>query len=395
MKPISKTATNVHESATLAVDALAKKLKAAGEDVVGFGAGEPDFRTPEHICQAAIRAIKDGMTKYTPASGLEQLKKSVCTRFKNDFDLDYTPAQIVIASGAKHSIFVALMCLLNPGDEVIIQEPYWVTYYEAIEMAGGVPVVINTIEENRFKVTADQIEKAITDKTKLFLLNNPSNPSGVVYTREELKAIADICVKYDLYIISDEIYYKLMYDGKEFTSFASLGEDVKERTIIVNGISKSYAMTGWRIGYTASNKELAKVMANYLSHSTSAPSTISQYAAIEALEGDQDSIEDMRKVFEERRNYIVSRVQAIDGLSCLVPDGAFYLMVNIEKQIGRTIGGKLIQNGDDFALALLEQEKVALVPCTSFGLPNYVRLTYATSIEEIGKGLDRIEEFVK
>ena len=395
MRELSVRATAVHESSTLAVDSLAKKLKADGKPVVSFGTGEPDFDTPQNIKSAAIQAIKAGQTKYTPAAGLVPLRHAIAKRLMADTGVEYDYSQIVVASGAKHSIFVALMCLLNPGDEVIVPAPYWVTYTESVAMAGGVPVVVNCDEASGFKMTPEQFEAAITPKTKLLILNNPSNPTGMFYNREELQALADICVKHDLYIMSDEIYYGLLYDGKEFTSVAALSEEIKERTIIVNGVSKSYAMTGWRIGYTASNKQLAKVMANYLSHSTSAPSTISQFASIEALTGDQTSIKVMHDEFEKRRDYIVERMNKIDGVSCIKPDGAFYVMMNMEKLVGRTLAGRVINNGDDFAMAFLEGANVAVVPCSGFGAPMFVRWTYAASMENIKEGLDRLEKFVQ
>ena len=395
MRELSVRATAVHESSTLAVDSLAKKLKADGKPVVSFGTGEPDFDTPENIKAAAIQAIKAGQTKYTPAAGLVPLRHAIAKRLLNDTGVAYEDNQIVVASGAKHSIFVALMCLLYPGDEVIVPAPYWVTYTEAVAMAGGVPVVVNCDEASGFKMTPEQFEAAITPKTKLLILNNPSNPTGMFYDKDELQAIADICVKHDMYIMSDEIYYGLLYDGKKFTSVAALSEDIKERTIIVNGVSKSYAMTGWRIGYTASNKQLAKVMANYLSHSTSAPSTISQFASIEALTGDQSSIKIMHDEFEKRRDYIVERMNKIDGVSCIKPDGAFYVMMNMEKLVGRTLAGRVINNGDDFAMAFLEGANVAVVPCSGFGAPMFVRWTYAASMENIKEGLDRLEKFLQ
>ncbi|MBO7739605.1 MAG: pyridoxal phosphate-dependent aminotransferase [Oscillospiraceae bacterium] len=395
MRELSVRATAVHESSTLAVDSLAKKLKAEGKPVVSFGTGEPDFDTPQNIKAAAIQAIKAGQTKYTPAAGLVPLRHAIAKRLLADTGVEYEDSQIVVASGAKHSIFVALMCLLNPGDEVIVPAPYWVTYTEAVAMAGGVPVVVNCDEASGFKMTPEQFEAAITPKTKLLILNNPSNPTGMFYDKDELQAIADICVKHDMYIMSDEIYYGLLYDGKKFTSVAALSEDIKERTIIVNGVSKSYAMTGWRIGYTASNKQLAKVMANYLSHSTSAPSTISQFASIEALTGDQSSIKIMHDEFEKRRDYIVERMNKIDGVSCIKPDGAFYVMMNMEKLVGRTLGGRVINNGDDFAMAFLEGANVAVVPCSGFGAPMFVRWTYAASMENIKEGLDRLEKFLQ
>lgn len=395
MRELSVRATAVHESSTLAVDSLAKRLKADGKPVVSFGTGEPDFDTPQNIKAAAIQAIKAGQTKYTPAAGLVPLRHAIAKRLLADTGVEYEDAQIVVASGAKHSIFVALMCLLNPGDEVIVPAPYWVTYTESVAMAGGVPVVVNCEEASGFKMTPEQFEAAITPKTKLLILNNPSNPTGMFYNKEELQALADICVKHDLYIMSDEIYYGLLYDNKEFTSVAALSEDIKERTIIVNGVSKSYAMTGWRIGYTASNKQLAKIMANYLSHSTSAPSTISQFASIEALTGDQTSIKIMHDEFEKRRDYIVERMNKIDGVSCIKPDGAFYIMMNMEKLVGRTLAGRVINNGDDFAMAFLEGANVAVVPCSGFGAPMFVRWTYAASMENIKEGLDRLEKFLQ
>ncbi len=395
MKPLSITASEVRASTTLAIDSLAKKLKSEGADIIGFGAGEPDFPTPEHIRKAGINAIEKGLTKYTPAAGTESLRCAICKRLKEDCGLDYDVSNIVVASGAKHNIFIALAALLNSGDEVILPAPYWVTYYEVIKMAGGVPVIITAEEKAGFKITKEQIEGAVTDKTKAIILNNPSNPTGMLYSRKELEGMAEVCKKHDLYVISDEIYYGLVYDNKEFVSFAALSEDAKERTIIINGVSKSYAMTGWRIGYAAANKEVTKVMANYLSHSTSAPSTISQYAAEEALTADQSKIEEMRKVFEERRNHIVKRVNAVDGVSCIMPDGAFYIMINIEKLVGKTIAGTYIKDGDDFAMAFLQKGGVAVVPCSGFGAPNFIRLTYAASMKDIDEGIDRLEKFLK
>ena len=394
MKAFSKKASAVHESSTLAVSALANKLKAEGKDVINFGTGEPDFDTPENIKAAAIAAINAGKTKYTPASGLPALKSAICKRLEADIGVHYETSEIVIASGAKHSIYVALCALLDDGDEAIVPAPYWVTYTESVAMAGGVPVVIRTTKESGFKLTAEALEAAITDKTKVLILNNPSNPTGMCYSEEELRAICDVCVKHDLWIMSDEIYYKLVYDGRTFTSVAALSDEIKAHTIIVNGVSKSYAMTGWRIGYTACDAKLSKVMSNFLSHSTSAPSTISQWASIEALEGDQSSVEEMRKVFEQRRTYMANRMNGIPGVSCLMPEGAFYVMMNIDELVGKTIGGKVIGDGSDFAMAFLEKENVALVPCGGFGEPNYLRWTYATSMEDIQKGLDRLEKFL-
>ena len=394
MKELSKIALKVNPSTTLAIDSLAKQMKADGLDVIGFGTGEPDFMTPDNISEAGIAAIREGKTKYTPAAGIVPLRKAAAARLKADCGLDYDYTQIVIASGAKHNVYAALRALVNPGDEVIVPAPYWVSYCEMVSICGGVPVVVETTEGAGFKMTPAQLEAAVAPKTKALMLNNPSNPNGMVYTESELRALAEVCVKHDLYVIADEIYYKLMYDGKPFTSFASLGEDVKERTILINGVSKSYAMTGWRIGYVAANAQIAKVMSNYLSHSTGAPSTISQWAAVEALEGQQDTIEDMRKVFEQRRNYFVKRLNSIPGVSCIMPEGAFYIMMNIEKLIGRTIGGVEITDDDVFAEAFLKQGLVAVVPCSGFGIKNFVRWTYATSMENIEEGLNRLEKFL-
>ena len=395
MKPLSTVASAVKASTTLIIDAKAKQMKADGLNVVGFGAGEPDFETPENIRNAAISAIREGKTKYTPAAGIIPLRKAVAETLKKSFNLDYDYTQIVVASGAKHNLYIALAVLLNPGDEVILPAPFWLSYDEMIRMAGGVSVIVNAPESQNFKITAQQLKAAITPKTKAFIINNPSNPTGMLYSREELSALAEVCVKHDLYIISDEIYCKLLYDGRIFTSVASLGEHVKERTILINGVSKSYAMTGWRIGYAAAPTNIAKVMSNFLSHSTGSPSTISQWAAVEALEGPQETIEEMRKVFEERRNYIVDRMNRIEGVSCIVPEGAFYVMMNIERLKGKTLGGTCINSSDDFAMAFLEKELVAVVPCSGFGAPDFVRWTYATSMENIKEGLDRLERFLK
>lgn len=395
LKPISKIAGNVKASTTLVIDALFKQMKADGKDVVGFGAGEPDFPTPEHIKQAAIAAIENNFTKYTPAAGLLELRNAASFRLKKDCGLEYAPEQIVVASGAKHSVYVALCVLCNPGDEVIIAAPYWVSYSEMVQQAGAEPIIVMAEEAQNFKITAEQLDKAITEKTKAFMLNSPSNPTGMVYTKKELEAIAEVCKKHNIYVIADEIYCNLIYDDLEFVSFASLSEDAKERTIIVNGVSKSYAMTGWRIGYTASNKELAKAMANYLSHSTSAPSTISQHAAITALIGPQEDMHEMRKAFEERRDHLVSRMNQIEGVSCLKPQGAFYVMMNMKAYIGKTMYGKMIESAEDFAELFLEKGLVATVPCTAFAAPGFVRWSYATSMEEIDKGLDRLQEFVQ
>lgn len=395
MKELSRIYSAVAPSATLAVDARFKEMKAEGIPVVGFGAGEPDFDTPDFIKLAGIKAIVDGQTKYTPATGTADVKKAVAYRLKEDFDLDYDYSSIIVSSGAKACLHSLFATLLNPGDEVILPAPYWVSYSEQIRMVGAVPVIVLASAEQQFKITAQQLENAITDKTKAFVINNPCNPTGMIYSREELAALAEICVRHDLYIVSDEIYYRLCYGGKEFVSMASLGEDVKQHTILVNGVSKSYAMTGWRCGYVAcGDKNVAKVLSNALSHSIGSIGTMNQAAMAVALRGPQDSVEEMRRVFEARRDYMVSRINSIDGVSCMMPDGAFYVMMNIEKLIGRTLGGRVIRTANDFSMAFLEKGLVAVVACDAFGIENYIRWTYATSMENIKEGLDRLEKFL-
>ncbi len=396
MKELSKVYSAVAPSATMAVDAKYKQMKADGLPVVGFGAGEPDFDTPDYIKAAGIAAIENGQTKYTPAAGTNAVRQAVAYRIKEDTGVDFDWTNIVVSSGAKACLYTAFTVLLNPGDEVIIPAPYWVSFTEQIKMAGGVPVVLETGEEQRFKITAEQLAAAVTEKTKAIVLNNPSNPTGMIYGREELAAIADVCVKNDLYIVADEIYCKLVYDGFEFTSVASLGEEVKKRCILINGASKSYAMTGWRCGYAAcGDKKVARTMANVLSHSIGGIGTMNQAAMTAALRGPQDSVEAMRKVFEERRNYMVSRMNAMDGVSCLMPNGAFYVMMNISRLIGRTLGGRVINSADDFAMAFLESGLVAVVSCDSFGISNFIRWTYASSMESIKEGMDRLEKFLQ
>ena len=394
MKELSCLASQVQASSTMAIDALAKQMKADGVDVIGFGAGEPDFNTPEHIKAAAIQAITGNVTRYTPASGTVELKKAVCARMKADCGVDYKPTQVVVSSGAKHCVYIALRALVNPGDEVILPAPFWVSYLELIKMVGAQPVVVTAQESAGFKMSAQQLRDAITPKTKALILNNPSNPTGMVYSREELEAIAQVCLEHDVYIIADEIYYSLLYDGVKFTSVASLGEEVRKHTILINGVSKAYAMTGWRIGYALADEAVAKVMGNYLSHSTGSPCAISQAASVAALNGPQDEVETMRQAFEARRDYIVERMNRIPGVSCIKPEGAFYVMMNIEQLLGKTICGETIHTCDDFSSAFLKHGLVATVPCSGFGAPNFVRWSYATSMENIQKGLDRLEQFL-
>ena len=378
----------------MAIDSMYKNMKAQGIDVVGFGAGEPDFPTPDNIKEACLRALAENKTKYTAASGIIELKQAVCQRMKEDCGLDYTPSQVLIASGAKHNVYLTVRALVNPGDEVVIPAPYWVSYSEIVRMCGGIPVIAQTREEDEFKLTPQELDEAITDNTKCVLFNSPSNPTGMMYTREELRALADVCIARDVYIIADEIYYKLVYDGREFVSIAALGEDVKERTILINGVSKSYAMTGWRIGYSLAPEHITKVMSNYVSHSTAAPSTLSQWAAVEALTGPQDTVETMRQAFEARRNYMVERINSMELVSCLKPEGAFYIMMNIRKVLGKKCGDVVIDSCDTFASQLLEKGLVAVVPGSGFDAPEYVRWSYATSLENIKEGMDRLEKFL-
>ena len=394
MKPLSILAEAVHASSTMAIDSMYKNMKAQGIDVVGFGAGEPDFPTPDNIKEACIRALNENKTKYTAASGIIELKQAVCQRMKEDCGVDYAPSQVIIASGAKHIVYLTVRALVNPGDEVVIPAPYWVSYSEIVRMCGGIPVIAQTREEDEFKLTPQELDEAITDNTKCVLFNSPSNPTGMMYTREELRALADVCIARDVYIIADEIYYKLVYDGREFVSVAALGEDVKERTILINGVSKSYAMTGWRIGYSLAPEYITKVMSNYVSHSTAAPSTLSQWAAVEALTGPQDTVETMRQAFEVRRNYMVDRVNSMELVSCLKPEGAFYIMMNIRKVFGKKCGDVVIDSCDTFASQLLEKGLVAVVPGSGFDAPDYVRWSYATSLENIKEGMDRLEKFL-
>ncbi len=392
---ISKKYKNAQPSATLAIDAKFKAMKAAGEDVVGFGAGEPDFETPDFIKEAGIDAIRRGETRYTPASGTLELKRAIADKLERENGLTYGVEHIVVSNGAKHSLSNVFGAICDEGDEVIIPAPYWVSYPEMVRLAGGVPVDLPTKEENDFKFTAEELEAAITPRTRAVVINSPCNPTGMVYTKEELKKLADVLMKHDIYIISDEIYEHLIYDGDKNQSIAAFSEELKERTIVVNGVSKSYAMTGWRIGYTASCAPLAKAMSNVQSHQTSNPNSIAQAAAVAALHGNMDIVEEMKKAFVERRDYMVERINAIPGVSCRKPQGAFYVMMNIKELFGTTLYGTEITSADIFANLFLEHAKVAVVPCGSFGAEGYVRWSYATGMDQIEKGMNRLEEFLK
>lgn len=392
---LSEKGLRIAPSITLEITAKAKAMKDSGIDVISFGAGEPDFNTPENIQNEGIRAIKDGLTRYTPASGIVELKKAICEKLKADNGLEYKPSNIIISSGAKHSIHNALMAILNPGDEVIFAVPYWVSYPELVRLADGIPVYIETEEENDFKFNVDDLNRVLTNKTKAIILNSPSNPTGSIYTEEELRDIAEWAVKNNIFVISDEIYEKLIYDGKNHVSIAAINEDIKRLTILINGMSKSHAMTGWRIGYAAAHEDIVKVMSNIQSHATSNPCSISQYASVIGLLGDQSSVEEMKKHFVERRDYMAETINSIKGLSCRKPEGAFYIMVNFTQLIGKTIKGKVINSSLDFANLLLDEGKIAVVPGIAFGDDKYVRLSYATSLENIKKGLERIKQIVE
>lgn len=394
MKELSKIARNVRASTTMTIDSLSKQMKAEGHDVLSFAVGEPDFPTPEHIKAAGCQAIEENVTRYTPASGTVELKQAVCQRMREDLGIDYTPEQVVVSSGAKHILYLALRALVDPGEEVILPTPGYVSYYELIQMVGGVPVTVPTTEAEGFKLTAEALERAITPKTKALIFNSPCNPTGMVYDRDQLSALARVCAEKDIYIISDEIYYSLTYDGKAFASLASLGEEVRERLILVNGASKSYAMTGWRIGYAMTRADIARVMSSYVSHSTGSPNAIAQRAAAVALTSDQGQVEEMRRAFQQRRDYMVERINAMEGVHCLKPEGAFYVLMNIEGVLGRTLGGTLIRNDEDFATALLKSQGVAVVPGEGFGAKNYIRWSYAASLESIREGMDRLERFL-
>ena len=339
--------------------------------------------------------MKDGKTKYTPTSGILDLRKSICNKFKKDNELNYDTDQIVVSTGAKQSLANTFLAILNEGDEVIIPTPYWVSYPELVKLAGGVPVFINTNKENDYKYSVKELRNLITSKTKAILVNSPNNPTGSIYTREELTEIAELAKEYDLIIISDEIYEKLIYDNEKHISIASISKDSYERTIVINGLSKAYAMTGWRIGYSASSKEIAKLMSSVQSHVTSNINSISQYAAIEALNGPQDSIKIMIKEFEKRRNYMIDRINKIHGLSIIRPKGAFYIMVCIENYFGKEINSEIINSSLDFSKRLLNEENVAVIPGIAFGVHNYIRLSYATSMEIIEEGLNRLEKYLR
>lgn len=392
---LSRKALAIEPSVTLEISAKAKALKDSGIDVISFSIGEPDFNTPENIRQEAIRAIEEGHTKYTPVSGIPQLRKAVCQRLKIDNNLDYSPENILVSSGGKHSIYNAIMAILNPGDEVIIGVPYWVSYPEIVRLADGVPVFIETKEENDFKFGVNDLERVKTARTKALIINTPSNPNGSIYTENELREIAEWAVKNNIFVISDELYEKLIYDNYKHVSIASFNDQIKDLTILINGMSKAYAMTGWRIGFTAAHKDIIKLMNNIQGQTTSNPSSIAQFASVVGLNDDQSSLDEMKKEFDKRRIYMYETINTIKGLSCRRPKGAFYIMVNISKLKGRTIKGMNLDSSLDIANLLLEKANVAVVPGIGFGDDNYIRLSYATSMDNIEEGLKRIRQVIE
>lgn len=392
---LAKRVTSINPSPTLAITAKANRMRAEGLNIIGFGAGEPDFDTPANIKNAAKEALDKGFTKYTPTCGTKQLREAICKKFKNDNGLDYSPDEVIVSCGAKHSIFNIILALCDKGDEVIIPAPYWVSYPEMVRIAQGTPVILKTGAQNDFKVSPQQLKKAITSKTRAFILNSPSNPTGMVYSKEELSAIAKILMEKQVWCISDEIYEKILYDGCRHYSIAGIEPEIKPLTITVNGVSKAYSMTGWRIGYMAGPQELMQTISNLQDHSTSNPASISQQAALEALQGPQENLKIMLKSFSERREYIVSRLNNIPLISCLKPQGAFYVFPNVSKILKKTFKGKKIADSLSLTDILLTEAKVAVIPGSVFGEDGFIRLSYATSMENITEGLNRIEQFVK
>ncbi len=391
---ISHRVQNIAPSMTLQIDARAKEMRAAGLNVISFGAGEPDFPTPKHICDAAREALDLGLTRYTPSAGTKELRKAICEKLRKDNDMTYTYGDILVSSGAKHSLFNIFQAILDPGDEVLIPTPCWVSYPEMVRMAGGVPVFIPADESTDFIPTNKAIASHVTRRTKAIVITSPSNPNGSVWSREQLQFVADLAVTHPFYVVSDEIYEKLIYDGKEHLSIAQLGEQIKAQTFIVNGMSKAYAMTGWRIGYTAGPRDVITAMANFQSQATSNPNSIAQYAAMKALQGDQSCVTEMVAEFERRRNAMVEKINEIPGISCRKPAGAFYIMMNIKQLLGKHFGTRVLESSMDFAELLLAEKQVAVVPGIAFEAEGFCRLSYAVSMESCMEGVKRIGEFV-
>jgi len=395
MSVLSNRAKNLKPSPTLAINAKAKSMQSQGIHVISFGAGEPDFDTPKNIKQAAVKAIEEGFTKYTAVGGIDELKDAVIHKFQRDNQLAYKRSQILVSCGGKHSFYNLAQAIFDQGDEVIIPAPYWVSYPPMVSLAGAVPILSETKEKHGFKMTPEDLKRAVTPKTKALILNSPSNPTGSAYTKGELEWIAEIAISGNFFVISDEIYEKIVYDGFEFISIAYLGEEIKKRTIIVHGVAKTYAMTGWRIGYAAGPEEIISAMSNIQSQSTSNPTSISQKASVEALIGPQDDVPKMVAAFTKRRNYIIDRLNKIPGVSCYNPAGAFYAFPNFSPYYGKSYQGKKISNSTNLADFFLDVARVAVVPGVEFGADPFERLSYATSMEDIREGLDRIEEALK
>lgn len=387
---LAKRVQALTPSTTLAITAKAKELKAQGLDIIGLGAGEPDFNTPQHIIDEATASMNAGQTKYTPSAGLPKLKEAIAAKLLRDQQLEYKPSEIIVASGAKHALYILFQAILDEGDEVIIPTPYWVSYPEQVKLADGIPVYIEGKESNSFKITPEQLEAAITEKTKAVIINSPSNPTGMLYTADELQQIGEICLKHDILIVSDEIYEKLVYGDHKHVSIAQLSPELKKQTVIINGVSKSHSMTGWRIGYACGEEALIKAMTNLASHSTSNPTTTAQYGAIAAYNGSQEPVEVMRQAFEERLNIIYDKLVAIPGVSCIKPQGAFYLFPNV-KDAALATGYSSV---DEFVAGLLEKALVAVIPGSGFGADDNIRLSYATSLDQLEKAVDRIGSFV-
>jgi len=392
---ISERARRIAPSPTLAVNAKAKQMQSEGIDVVNFGAGEPDFDTPQHIKDAAIRSLQSGFTKYTPTSGTLDLRKAICEKLRRDNGLDYAPANVIVSLGAKHSIYNAVLATVEPGDEVIIPAPYWVSYPEIVGLADGKPVYVQTDESTGFTASIDQLRAAVTPKTRMLILNSPSNPTGGVYDRKQIDEIAKLAVEKGFYVLSDEIYEKIIYDGREHVSIASLGPEIKKLTITVNGFSKAYSMTGWRLGYIAAEKEIVSAMEAIQSHSASNMVSFTQPAAVAALEGPQGVVDEMVAEFDRRRRYVVERLNSIDSITCAMPGGAFYVFPKVSALYGRSCEGKKIGGSAAFETFALDVARVAIVAGLGFGADNYVRLSYATSMENIEKGLDWLESAVE
>jgi aspartate aminotransferase len=392
---ISRIIQALDPSATLAMAAKAKELKAAGKTVYDFSVGEPDFTTPQHICDAAVRAMQAGHTHYTVASGIPELKAAVVKQYRQAHGLEYQPSQVVVSNGAKHSLHNVLTVLCDPGDEVIIPAPYWVSYAELVKLASGVPVIVESEESNDFKLTPEQLRAAITPRSKVLLLCSPSNPTGSMYSPEELGALADVVIERNLTVISDEIYERLVYPGHTFASFATMRPELRERTILVNGVSKTYAMTGWRIGWTISPANVAKAMADLQSQETSNPSSISQYAAVAALEGPQECVTQMLREFTKRRQFVLEQIGSVPGLSCAEMGGAFYAFINIKPYLGRKYGSTKVTNSAEWCSTLLEQQTVATVMGSAFGAEGYCRVSFATSMENLQAGFERIRKFLQ